>query len=166
MLIDGFLYSFTVFFVVIVLVAMFYVMIACVDEKRLRKFGALLSIPLNIVFLIGGLWLILSYIGWGPLAVGGLVGLIFFRLWVGQVAVGEILDELLQELSQSQPSPRPKNRIVPEQAYKILGLHHHASVEEVKAAHKKLIIHLHPDRGGSTFLTTLINDARDCLLKK
>jgi hypothetical protein len=49
-------------------------------------------------------------------------------------------------------------------AYAILGLEEGASREQIIAAHGRLIQRLHPDRGGSTFLATKINQARDLLL--
>ncbi|MEE9446772.1 MAG: DnaJ domain-containing protein [Arenicellales bacterium] len=47
------------------------------------------------------------------------------------------------------------------QAYEILGLDENASLDEVKTAHKRLIQKLHPDRGGSSYLATQINTAKD-----
>ncbi len=51
-----------------------------------------------------------------------------------------------------------------ERAYEILGLAPGASIDDVKAAHRRLMAHLHPDRGGSTFLAAQLNAARAHLL--
>ncbi|MDG2034054.1 MAG: DnaJ domain-containing protein [Rhodospirillales bacterium] len=51
-----------------------------------------------------------------------------------------------------------------EEAYQVLGLEPGASTEEVKDAHKKLMSKIHPDHGGSTYLATKINQAKDFLL--
>lgn len=49
-------------------------------------------------------------------------------------------------------------------AYEILGLQPGASEEEIKAAHHRLLKVAHPDQGGSNFLASRINAAKDFLL--
>lgn len=51
-----------------------------------------------------------------------------------------------------------------EKAYQILGLQAGASTEQIKDAHHKLMLKVHPDQGGSTYLATEINQAKDFLL--
>jgi CysZ protein len=52
------------------------------------------------------------------------------------------------------------------EAHAILGLGDGATVEDVKAAHRRLVAGVHPDKGGSAELTRRINDARDVLLRR
>ncbi|MBE7636838.1 DnaJ domain-containing protein [Sneathiella sp. P13V-1] len=52
-----------------------------------------------------------------------------------------------------------------DEAYEILELSAGATLEEIKAAHRRLVKKFHPDRGGSAYMTTKINQARDILIK-
>jgi hypothetical protein len=51
-----------------------------------------------------------------------------------------------------------------EEAYAVLGLSLNATEEQVREAHRRLMLKLHPDHGGSDYLAARLNEARDALL--
>ncbi|MES2339380.1 MAG: J domain-containing protein [Pseudomonadota bacterium] len=63
---------------------------------------------------------------------------------------------------------KPKPRALPDEAKArdILGVGADASADDVRAAHRRLLGGVHPDRGGSAELTRQINAARDVLLRR
>lgn len=48
----------------------------------------------------------------------------------------------------------------------VLGLKQDASADEIRAAHKRLISQLHPDKGGTDYLAAKINAARAAMLAR
>lgn len=74
-------------------------------------------------------------------------------------------DEMASDRAQNEPPPSAPDVSIDE-AYEILGLQPGADEEAVKAAHHRLMKQFHPDHGGSDYLATKINRARDVLLHR
>jgi DnaJ family protein C protein 19 len=65
---------------------------------------------------------------------------------------------------QAPPPPRRQGNMSAEEAYEVLGLHPGATEAEIRAAHHRLMRTAHPDSGGSDWLATRVNLARDVLI--
>jgi hypothetical protein len=63
----------------------------------------------------------------------------------------------------SGPFESPMTR---REAFMILGVRESMPEDKILSAHKKLMLLNHPDNGGSTFLATKINEAKDIILKR
>jgi hypothetical protein len=62
------------------------------------------------------------------------------------------------------PPRGPRMDMTRQEALATLGLQEGATDEEVRAAHRRLILRMHPDAGGSAELAARINRAKDVLL--
>lgn len=67
---------------------------------------------------------------------------------------------------RDQPSPPepPRSGMSVDEAREILGVGAHAGADDIRAAHRRLMLANHPDHGGSTWIAARINQARDLLL--
>ena len=66
---------------------------------------------------------------------------------------------------RDSPPPAPKGGAMTRaEAFAVLGLQEGASEAEIRAAHRRLMQSAHPDRGGSDWLASRVNEARDLLI--
>ncbi|WP_339842834.1 molecular chaperone DnaJ [uncultured Halopseudomonas sp.] len=66
--------------------------------------------------------------------------------------------------SREQGSKAGAGSLTEAEALEVLGLEAGATQEEIIQAHRLMMQKMHPDRGGSTYLASLINEAKDVLL--
>jgi hypothetical protein len=100
------------------------------------------------------------------------------RFWLrmlGQLLLllGSLLTGLARAIEREQkaaaapsppPPPPPKGGMSQAEALKLLGLPAGASQEQIRIAHRRLMIRYHPDHGGDSLLAARINQAKDVLL--
>ncbi|MGB2023746.1 MAG: DnaJ domain-containing protein, partial [Litorivicinaceae bacterium] len=66
----------------------------------------------------------------------------------------------------NQQRQSPDEPMTVKRAAEILGVDENASSSEIRAAHKKLMGKVHPDKDGTDYLAALINEARDFLIAR
>ena len=120
--------------------------------KDLKSLGAWIA-------ALGGLSLALLLVltGRGGMALTGLLlfGPLLWQRWkTGRLGPSPF----------SAPGARPNAAMTREEAYAVLGLQPGASEQEIRAAHRRLMRGAHPDGGGSDWLASRVNQARDVLL--
>ncbi len=107
-----------------------------------------------MIFVIGiG---VLFFTGRIAFAAGGLV---LFALFFGP-QIFKAFKKVLRIREALPPKMDDK------EAREVLGLDEKATEQDVQEAFRRLIAKNHPDHGGSTYMASKLNEARDVLLKK
>jgi DnaJ homolog subfamily C member 19 len=105
------------------------------------------------------LMLVLTGRAGGAMAAATLLGPLIWEKWraVSGAARGGASSGTRPPPPRSEPMSRAE-------AYAVLGLGPGASEAQIRAAHKRLMRAVHPDGGGSDWVASRVNQARDVLL--
>lgn len=128
-------------------------------DRQMAKLAAFVALSISLMaFKMFPLAIPVLVIG------GALFGINWFRdhLLGGQYR--DIEDDALGGARRT--SPYPTGTMSESEALKVLGLTADATSEDVTAAHRRMIARAHPDGGGSNYLASKVNEARDTLLKR
>ena len=125
--------------------------ITLIDSERFQNlmkfFSGIIFFALSIFLLLRGFY----YIS-GPLLA--------LSLWLTRL-------KTFYDIFNSFKTINTKEIIIDKkEAYEILGLDFSASKDDIITAHRTLIEKNHPDKGGSNYLSSKINKARDILLRE
>jgi DnaJ family protein C protein 19 len=127
-----------------------------------RASAAAIYTLLKWIAAFGGIILtsLLFLSGRGPQALAGLVlvGPLLWRKWQQHGSGG------FTTPGGPPPPRRQGSTMSRSEAYEVLGLKPGASDDDIHAAHRRLMRMAHPDTGGSDWLASRINQARDVLL--
>ncbi|KAL2906594.1 Mitochondrial import inner membrane translocase subunit TIM14-2 [Bienertia sinuspersici] len=79
----------------------------------------------------------------------------------------------MREIETLREKDRPENseardlqKMTRREAALILGIREREAAEKIKEAHRRVMIANHPDAGGSHYLASKINEAKDKLIDK
>ena len=159
-----------IFFIVIVSTILAWNTIVKTNYKTLalviKWLGLILAIILAILIFIVGKWHLAPFV------------LTFLVPWFSRLSrYGRIFLFLFPFLSrmsffrQNNFSSANRNyanstKMSKKEACEILGLDENSTKEEVENAYKRIMSNYHPDKGGSSYLASKINAARDLLINE
>jgi hypothetical protein len=148
------------------------VLFTLIGGLRAFERASVTSIKMLVAWVaaLGGLTLALLLIlsGRGGAAIGALV--MFGPLIWQKIQAARLQSYARQPPSGSAPGagtwgPAPSGGpMTRQEAYQVLGLRAGASEADIREAHHRLMRRAHPDVGGTEWIATRINQARDILL--
>lgn len=94
----------------------------------------------------------------------GLFWLIGFIVLAHLLMRAGVIKKKVQAQAERMARPATRAGMTRERALEVLGVPEGASDEEIKNRYKELMRRVHPDRGGSSYLATELNEARRVLL--
>ena len=120
-------------------------------NKKINLIIIFISLLIGIILLIGGLYL------YSPL---------FFSIAAWFLRKKIIFDMLLNIFRRKQKIDKNdyNQKMSLRESYELLGVDENAPLEVIIKSHKELITKLHPDKGGSSYLSAKVNEARDIIL--
>jgi hypothetical protein len=71
-----------------------------------------------------------------------------------------------QNDANARPPTSGSQTLTEQEAYEILGLEAGAGEQAIREAHRALMKKIHPDQGGTNYLATRVNLAKDLLLQR
>ena len=115
-------------------------------KEKIRTVIVIFSILLSILFLFFGLYYFSTFF-------------VSLAIWFFKRKV--FFDLIMRLFKKKNNSSTPLS-----EAYDLLGIDENASIDNINKAHKELITRLHPDKGGSSYLSARINEARDIIMNE
>ena len=120
------------------------------------------------VLAVLGLLAVTGHLNVITAAIAGLVALLPRALQL--VKYLPFISRMYQQSAQNsqtgsqKPPPRGKQTMSAEEAMEVLGLKPGYTKDDVVQAHRRMMQKVHPDRGGSDYLASQLNKAKDTLL--
>lgn len=157
----------------LVLVILLIVTFHCSLRWILRRLNPKVHTSLKkggiVIILVIAVLLLSAQLSWIIPLLGALLAAIY-RLYPYLLRYSLFFQRLWHHSrhSTTNTNQKPNSKVMlmeRREALEILGLNLGASKTEIVAAHRRLIQKFHPDRGGSDYLASRINQAKDTLLE-